>query len=226
MALGLGALFPQAEALQQQQVDPHLSDPATDAVPGRDLAAVVALASSPLAFEQNRGQFDPGVDFVANGPGFNLLLGATGTRIGLRRANPIGPSHTPAWLVTRLVGADADAPMYPHVELPSRSHYYLGADPSAWIRDVPQFSRVEYRGVYRGIDLVYYGRNGELEYDFVIHPGSDPADIQIRIEGTRKAEITESGDLRLETADGSLVHRRPVAYQTIDGQVRPVSAAV
>ena len=223
-SLGAGVLLPAAAALPPPD-DAAAAAPAsrTDGRQ-RPRGAQVTIARGGLAFERNLGQFPSGADFVARGPGYDLLLGATGTRLGLRREDAPGASHVPAWLVVRLVGGDERAAARPHFELPSRSHYYLGAEPSAWIRDVPHFRRVEYRDVYRGIDLVYYGRDGELEYDFVVRPGANPEDIRLRIEGAERAEVTETGDLRIQTRDGSLTHRRPVAFQTIDGESHPVEA--
>ena len=225
LSLGAGALLPSAAAALPNIDDPAAAlQPAGRAALPRPRASVRQLPGGPLAFEQNRGQFPVGTDYVARAPGYELLLGATGTRLGLRREATPGATHVPAWLVVRLAGANAQAPARPHLELPSRAHYYLGSEPSAWIRDVPHFRRVEYQGVYEGIDLVYYGRDGELEYDFVVHPGADPSEIRLRIGGAEGAEITQGGDLRIRTADGSFTHRRPIAFQTIDGEVRPVEA--
>jgi hypothetical protein len=93
------------------------------------------------------------------------------------------------------------------------SNYFIGNDPSRWIPNVPTYGAVWYRDLYPGIDLVYYGRQQQLEYDFVVAPGVDPYAITLRFEGASNLAIAPSGDLRIETAAGEVVQRRPVVYQ-------------
>ena len=67
--------------------------------------------------------------------------------------------------------------------VPTRTHYLIGSDPSKWVTNVAHYQRVRYRGVYPGIDLVYYGKQQELEYDFVLAPGADPSRIRFALSG-------------------------------------------
>ena len=60
---------------------------------------------------------------------------------------------------------------------------------SKWHTDIPQFARVRYRGVYPGIDLVYYGKQGQLEYDFEAAPGSDPGQVVLRFQGAENLSL-------------------------------------
>ena len=75
----------------------------------------------------------------------------------------------------KFVGAAASVELDWRHPTPGKSNYFIGNDPAKWHRDIPQFARVRYRNVYPGVDLVYYGNQGRLEYDFEVAPGSDPS---------------------------------------------------
>src|ERR1051325_1812400 len=99
-----------------------------------------------------------------------------------------------------LVGASAN----PHIEglgeLPGRSNYFIGRDPQKWRTNLTGYSRVQYEGIYPGVDMVYYGKQRQLEYDFVVAPGADPHIIRLDFDGAEKIEIDEQGDLVLSLA--------------------------
>jgi hypothetical protein len=67
--------------------------------------------------------------------------------------------------------------------LPGVSNYYLGTEAGRWIAGVPQYSAVRFRSLYNGIDLVYHGARGRLEYDFEVAPGADAGQIALEVEG-------------------------------------------
>ena len=103
-------------------------------------------------------------------------------------------------------------------ELPGKSNYLVGQDPGKWHRNVPQFSRVRYHSVYPGIDLLYYGRPGQLEYDFEIAPGADPSQVSWRVESSDEKDfdqlmLDDQGDLLLSTASGRVRFAAPHVYQ-------------
>ena len=178
------------------------------------MASVSAL-QWPLAFEPNRGQADARVEFTSRGARYALFLGAGEATFALR-----APASSEGQVVRmRLVGADPEAKGEGQDELASRSHYLRGRDPSRWTRDVPNYGQVRYRGVYPGIDLVYYGNQRQLEYDLVLAPGADPRAVQLAFDGVEALEVDGAGDLVLVTGAGRLVQRAPVIYQQ-DGDAR------
>src|SRR5258708_37220891 len=99
-------------------------------------------------------------------------------------------------------GANRDAKVAAAQALPGHTNYLLGNDPSRWRRNIPQFSRVQYRDLYPGIDLDFYGKQGRLEYDFEVGPGADPNQIALDFKGTKKLHVAANGDLVLPL-DGS-----------------------
>jgi hypothetical protein len=113
----------------------------------------------------------------------------------------------------RVVGAPARPLIEGLEERPGRSHYFIGADPQRWRTDVPHYGRVRYRQVYPGIDLIFHGRGGRLEYDFVVAPGADPRHIRVAFEGARRTRVDASGRLVIDLGDGEVVQDAPLVYQ-------------
>lgn len=181
-----------------------------------------------MHFEPNLGQTADEVKFVARGPGYTLFLTADEAVLALRQGQPRSdhehwrhPSLSPkpalaqteeatpsgAVVRMRLEGATRNAePQLEGLEkLPGISNYFLGNDPAKWRTNVPHYQRVQYQGVYPGIDLVFYGNPQELEYDFVLAPGADPNDIRLAFEGVEGMRVADNGDLILRVAGGELV---------------------
>ena len=178
----------------------------------------------PLAFEANQGQTDPRVKFFSRGKGYALFLsgdeavlslraGSQQSKVEVQKAKaeddsellgapsaspaPSTQNPEPAVLRLKLAGAEAGAHVTGLDELPGKSNYFIGNDPKKWRSNVPNYGKVKYEGVYPGIDLVYYGNQRHLEYDFVVAPGADPAAIRLAIEtGTSKLE---TGNWKLKT---------------------------
>ena len=100
-----------------------------------------------------------------------------------------------------------------------RAANFIGSDPSKWHHDIPQFARVQYQAVYPGVDLVYYGTEGQLEYDFRVASGADPSQIALNFTGASARIDADAGDLVLSTANGDVRFNAPIMYQQ-DGNNR------
>ena len=195
LTIGSGAVkFPVANAANSQPLFASLRPAAT--APSARVSQVLATYSHlPLMFEPNQGQTDAKVRFLARGSGYGLYLTAQEAVLSLR--HPAADSRHLATSVVsmKLVGAASAVEPVGDVQLPGRSNYFIGNDPAKWHRDIPQFARVRYRGVYPGIDLVYYGNHGQLEYDFEVAPGSDPKIVGLKLKGSQNLRIDAGGDL-------------------------------
>jgi len=117
-----------------------------------------------------------------------------------------------------LVGANPKAEMVGLDELPGKTSYFIGDDPKKWETGVPNYGRVKYKNIYPGVDLVYYGNQRQLEYDFVVAPGADPNAVRFNLAAVSGNSFTpyidETGDL-VGSADGQeLRFQKPVIYQT------------
>jgi uncharacterized protein (TIGR03437 family) len=181
------------------------------------VAALPLLAADPyrnlpLTFEPNRGQADPAVQYVARGNGYAVSLAATSASLRVRGAGAVS---------FRL--AAAARPSFEALDpLPGRSHYYFGPDPARWLTDIPHYARVRARNVYPGIDLVYYGNQRELEYDFVVAPGADADRIRLVWEGVEGLRQDAAGDLLLIVSGREIRQRRPRVFQRRDGREQEI----
>jgi hypothetical protein len=209
-SLGLiGALIAVIQmASTHAAIDAHLARSA----PGKSKATPVRpqtdWCSLPIQFEANQGQADPQYRFLARGSEFNLLLSVSGSVIQW-------PAHEP--LRIRLADADPTTTLTALDPLPAQANYLLGPDPSRWTTRVPTYGKVQWAQPYPGVDLVLYGHHRELEYDFRLAPGANPALIRWSFEGASEVSIDPQGALVLKTAGGTLKHHAPLAYQEVNG---------
>jgi hypothetical protein len=176
----------------------------------------------PLLFEPNQGQSDPQVKFVARGMGYGLFLTADSAILALQHPAPNKQEGARSVVRMNLAGARGSAAPEGIDRLPGRSNYLIGNKPANWHRDIPQFARVRYRQVYPGVDLVYYGRQGQLEYDFELAPGVDPRVIQLRFEGVRTMKL-DAGDLVFGTDGGDVHLQAPLVYQSDGGPRKQIA---
>lgn len=184
-------------------------------------AALQTLARLPLHFEANMGQAGGDVKFVSRATGGTLLLSPSQALLALPGK---ASGQSGEGVATRLVGANPSPKIVGEEPLRGKSNYFRGNDPKKWVRNVPHYAKVRMRDVYPGIDLVYYGRDGKLEYDFMVRPGADPGGIQLAFDSSSSVKLTESGDLSFALNGHDVRHRRPVAYQESKGIRRPVTA--
>ena len=142
----------------------------------------------PMQFEANAGQTDSSVKFLARGTKSAVFLTDQGAVLS------VGAKSTALRL--SLAGANPRAALTGVDPLPGQVNYLIGRDPSRWHTSLATFGKVRYRSVYPGTDLVYYGRQGRLEYDFVLAPGADPQRIRMHFDGAQP-RIDREGNLVL-----------------------------
>ncbi|HUY13867.1 MAG TPA: SBBP repeat-containing protein [Terriglobia bacterium] len=264
--------FSQAAGLKLPIAKPAAPDAATRA------RVIDTYGKLPLRFEANRGQTDSRVKFLARGAGYSLFLTGDEAVLSLRQAEAgkqkaagrgdipnsktatrhlalvtARPSVTAQSVVRmKLVGANSQATVTGLAELPGKSNYFIGNDPKKWRTDVPNYCQVRYQNAYPGIDLVYYGNQGQLEYDFVVAPGADPRAItldvgaglapptiaavsdrrpavrtpplQPRAQQAPPLRIATNGDLVLRLNGGEIRFHKPVVYQDADTDLIPALA--
>lgn len=216
---------------QKQAVSPPPSSSATVAA---DLGVKPTIQARygqlPLHFEANQGQSDQQVKFLSRGNGYALFLTSTEAVLSLRqggkgatakRSNGESADSLPAVLRMQLTGANPQPQAEGLGELPGKTNYFIGNDHTQWRTNVPTYAKVKYHNVYPGVDLVYYGNQQQLEYDFVIAPGVDPATVTLSFQDGHgqlvPVRVETNNDLVAQLAGGEVRFHKPLVYQEING---------
>jgi hypothetical protein len=181
------------------------------------LTPAAAYGRLPLSFEPNLGQTDSRVKFLSRGKGYALFLTPTEAVLSLAGggSNKLQPSRANV-LRMRLPAANPNPQVTGLGELPGKVNYFLGNDPAKWRTDVPIYNKVKYADIYPGVDLVYYGNQGRLEYDFVVAPGADPKTIGLSFESSTPL-LDANGNLILAIQGAEVRFPKPVVYQLDKG---------
>ncbi|MGH9938821.1 MAG: SBBP repeat-containing protein, partial [Blastocatellia bacterium] len=202
--------------------------------------ALSAFGQLPLSFEA-RGD----AQFIARGAGYSIELRPDEAVLRLRSANRGWPKEKPGFSLTdaanpqsstsngrdpqstlvrmKLAGAHPAPRAEALAPLAGKVNYFIGSDPQAWRAGAPTYAKVRYQSVYPGIDLVYYGNQRQIEYDFIVASGADPRVIRLGFQGADRIEVDAQGDLILHTAGGELRQPKPTLYQEINGARKEIA---
>jgi len=231
------AVTSQGNAVPARTVRTQTLKPADAATKARVIASYGRL---PLRFEANQGQTDEKVGFLSRGHGHTLFLTGNEAVLSLRRpenkrelqeknnhlytkSGDEEENDSPSTVVRMaMTGSNSHSKMTGLEELPGKVNYLIGNDPDRWRTNVPTYKKVRYREVYPGIDLIYYGKQGRLEYDFVVKPGSDHRTIKLAFNDVDSLEIDSKGDLLLHTQGGPVRLKKPIIYQEIHGVISEI----
>src|SRR6266513_1461573 len=211
-------------------------------------APILSYSDLPLTFESYDGETTVQNRYVAAGRGYRLSLlqneavldliapsksiekdtmSHTGGRsVGFRsemfRTEPHSVARNTS-LHMRMVGANPAPQVLGLAVMPGRTNYFKGHQPSSWQTNVANYSRVQYHDIYPGVDLLYYGNQHELEYDFVVTPGADPNEIRFEVTGARRIQLDAEGNLLFATTTGEVLMRKPLVYQQVGGERREIA---
>ena len=181
----------------------------------------------PLSFERNDGQVGPQALFVSRSPHVNILLSTEGLTVNLSHRDRSGikslPNRSGAFpridansvhaVQLKLLGSNAAPSVLGLDELPGKSNYFRARDPQKWLTNIPTYARVGLCDVYPGVDVIYYGKGGQLEYDFSVAPKTNPDVIRFRADGAHGVSLEADGDLLLRFGTESVRLKKPIAYQ-------------
>lgn len=187
-------------------------------IPTAPVERFTGISAGSLAFEPNQGQADPCARFLVHGRTFSLFLTDRDSVLALSENQPAKsrPRSAPSrmrMVRVHLEGTGRYLQWQGEGLLPGVSNYFIGNDPKQWRVRIPHYARVEAHEVYPGIDMVYYGREGRLEYDFIVKPGGDPSRIGLAFESPGKGRLDNQGNLVLVPGDLGAVFQKPRVYQ-------------
>lgn len=181
----------------------------------------------PLYFVKNGGQVDRQVRYYAAASRYTLWLTERGfvfDAFGKEKKSKKSRDYRD---VTRLTFVKANK----HPEMAGeqitghRVNVLKGKNPSAWQTNIPTSAKVKYKSVYKNVDLLVYGVEKEIEYDWIVKPGGNHNDIAVRFDGAVSSAVDKKGNLVIKTKNGEWIHQRPIAFQEIDGQTVAVNSS-
>ncbi len=186
-----------------------------------------------LRFVQNKGQWDSKINYQGDFSSGSIFLENNGFTIlmhkpedieargqfvhGGQPAPPKGQSpagftmHSFAYNVTFLGAAKNTVPV-PDKALLEYNNYFIGNDKSRWAGNCHIYNAVTYKNIYPNIDVRYYTTNDKLKYDFIIHPGGNPAAIALRYDGATSVAV-KNKELIIGTTIGDVKELEPYSYQ-------------
>ena len=168
----------------------------------------------PISFEPNHGQGEDSAKFVARGPGYTMNLNEGGVSIRFSRLIGVSADSKHPVVALKLGGRrKANPKIFGQDEMPSKSSYFTGSDPKKWLTGIPNFSQVKLGDAYDGVDVTYYGRQGELVCEFKVSPKAKPASLALEMDGVDNLHLDAQGDLVFSIAQTEMRLQKPIAYQ-------------
>ena len=115
-----------------------------------------------------------------------------------------------------LVDANPECQIIPSNPLPDYFNYFTAACPPEGIKNVRQYSKITYKNIYPGIDLEFFTNEKHgYKYNFVIHPGGNINDIQLKIAGPEHI-LLNRGTLKFRTRFGDVEELIPESYYLVN----------
>ena len=190
-----------------------------------------------MGFEPNIGQTHENVQFMARGGDYTVFLTPAEAVLVFPSNRPRSESKTRTTnelaltdglkniLRLQVLDANPTPAISGLEEMPGTINHLIGHKKTQWQTNVPVYEKVQYREIYPGIDLLYYGNQQQLEYDFIVHPGAQPSDITMGIHGADHATLDAEGHLLLKLPSGTLRLQKPMLTQTVAGKIRDIGGS-
>jgi len=190
-----------------------LSDDITNAL-NKEACTTRTFSNLPLYFIENQGQLDEQVDYYLKGADKTLYFTSEGITFLLK--GEFG-GEIQRWVVKLdFVGANCVTPR--GAEKQEAVFSYFKGRREDWHTGIPTYSKLVYKDLWPGIDLVYSGTVNELKYEFIVQPGTDPQAIAFAFRGADEVLLNADGSLQVSTPAGGFEDGVPYAYQDIDSE--------
>jgi hypothetical protein len=191
----------------------------------------------PLTFVRNEGQIDPKVRFYARGTGYAVYFSPQEAMFAFRTAHP-GPTRwSPAGgagathlyrqtepglegaaLALRFPGASPHISLEGRWDEEARVNCFCGRDPAHWRTGLTASREVIYRELWPGVDMVFRGAGGQMDYELDLRPGARPEAVHLAYYGSRDTRVDAAGNLQLRAAFEALTIERPRCYEVVGGK--------
>ncbi len=176
-----------------------------------------SFMKTPLSFIKNDGQKDPSILYFEQGTGHITSFTKDGISFTLSKMAKVKDAKQTPEVVT-LTPLNASPFTIEAIDKrEGKINYLIGNDSKKWKTNIPTYGAILYKNIYPGIDVKFYGTNSQLEYDIIVSPQADPSKVRFSYKGIEKLSLTPTGDLDISLKEGSLLQKKPIIYQSING---------
>lgn len=184
-----------------------------------------------LNFEKNIGQTDKDIDFIIRNNASTMFLSSTklnfifdqennSNNFAKKFNNQNNDAKLHSQLTMELIDANSKAKIIALEESSTKTNYLINNK-----NNIKNFTKVKYESIYPGVDIVYYGNQKQLEYDFIVAPNADPNLINLAFSEATKLTINEQGDLIIDVNGQIIYQKRPDIYQYINGNRKSIKGS-
>jgi hypothetical protein len=213
--------------------------------------AIPGQNKSPISFIENKGQIidqynkhRKDIDFKFSASGMNVFIGKGQIHYQWNKLAPYPPKgethdiengfekhKSPLGdlgvetyrMDVALIGANVNAELITAGKQNYYENFYLPQCPNGTRANT--YNKIVYKNVYPNIDWVLYSKDAGLKYDFIIHPGGNPADIKLRYDGATDLKL-KGGTLSAITPFGNITEQAPYSYEIESGRLISSSFAL
>lgn len=186
-------------------------------------AGVLWCQQGAITLRPNRGQWDSRIDYTIGLQGGNMYVEQTGFTYFFYQFD----GHNHGEIDNHEITANCVKSVFLNakVSVPQESgeksyyrNYFLGSDPANWKAKIFDVAKVRYPGKYEHIDLEIETGTEQAKYSWIIYPGGNVNDIRWQYDGASGAEITPTGQLRVNHSSGYFVEGTPKAWRYENGE--------
>lgn len=180
----------------------------------------------PLTFIPNKGQVDTKAKFYVNGAGYGFYFTPEEAVLSFKSQNTTESNTTISGiaLALRFIDSNPDVKIYGLDKAAGKVNYFKGKNESEWMTNLPTYEKIIYKELWKGIDLVFYGKDHTLKYNFVLHPGAAVEDIKLAYNGSKGISLDDRGNLQVHHDLGVLIDEHPISYQEIHGEIMDIES--
>ncbi len=197
----IGTAIPSGPSSPSPQASDHSGD---GALAARQQQAADDYAKLPVSFVENQGQTDARVRYFAQGNGYSFFMTSTEVMLSFVKDSVEKRTQQELALALRFVGGNPKVEPQGSKRASGVINDLRGAGPSTWHTGISQFRDVVYPDLWPKIDLRLREQAGVLKYEFHVHPGASPSDIQLAYGGADGLAVSKTGGLQIATRLGTL----------------------
>lgn len=190
------------------------------------------LKSGNFEFSENKGQWEQCVLYKSNIKNGNIYLEKNCFTVDLLRISDIEHSHAHDGFADddnrykpihrhaykmNFLNSNPSVSIFPAEKTTDYCNFFIGNDESKWASHVRKYKSVMYKGLYNDVDLKVFSNQNTFKYEFIIHPGGNPHDIEIEYNGVDNIKVLNE-QLLITTSVDRIFELKPFAYQEISGK--------